>query len=122
MFPSSQDDALWRTWGFGVSERDCEGQSAGAPTDGHALCSGGGSGGEESTVCHVAHGDVGPAHVCCEGDLVRENQRGIEAWNGMESDPWDPTEPGCHIVHPGLVDLVSSVGTCCAGLCRQQCG
>lgn len=50
--------------------------------------------GEGKKASHVAFGDV-----CFLGDLKGENESGIETVNGTASDPWDPTEPGCHIVH-----------------------
>lgn len=102
-----------------MSERGCASQSVGAPTDGCVLCSDGGEGnGEESKASRAACGNGGPPCVCCEEDLGWENETAIETWNGTEGDPW----AGRHIDHCDLADLVSSQGTCCAGLGRQQCG
>lgn len=42
-------------------------------------------------------GDGGPLGACWEEDLGCESQRAIETPSGMESGPWGPTEPGCHI-------------------------
>lgn len=73
--------------------------------DGCVLGSIGGEGdGEGNKTSHAACEDGGPPCVCHEEDL----QKG----GGMES----------HIVDSDSVDLVSSQGTCCADLCRQQCG
>lgn len=87
------------------------------------LCSVDGEGDSEvHKTFRVVCWDGGPVCLCCQGGLAEESERGIGTWNGMESDPLDPTEHGCHIVHCDLVDLVSIQDTCCAGLCRQQCG
>lgn len=73
--------------------------------DGRVLGSMGGEGdGVVSKTSRAACEDGGPPYACHEEDLWKGG--------GMES----------HIVDSGLVDLVSSQGTCCADLCRQQCG
>lgn len=87
------------------------------------LCTGDGEDdGEASTAFLEACGDEGQPCIYCEEDSGWENERWIETRNGVETDAWDPTKPGCHIVHYDLADLVSSQGTCCAGLCKQLCG
>lgn len=78
--------------------------------------------GEQNKVWCEAFVDGGPLCVGCEQDLGEVKKRGIETQNETAIDPWDPTMPGCHTVHSDSVGLVSSEGTCCAGLCRQQCG
>ena len=47
----------------------------------------------------AACGDGGPPCACCEEDLGWENKRGTETQSETGSDPGDPTEPGCRIVH-----------------------
>lgn len=58
---------------------------------------GGGDGDSETS--HADCGDGSPICVCCEEDSAEESERGSETQNRMESDPWDPTEPGYRTVH-----------------------
>lgn len=91
---------------LGCADDEVDSEVDGEVSASHVLCGGGG----------------GATCVCCEVGSGKGNMTPIGTQTEKESEPWDPMSLCCNVVGSHLVGLASSQGTCCAGLCRQQCG